>query len=85
MLAECEPHVRPEDLYGEQMRTSTSQAADVDRPVRPVVHRVGPRERTGAVGELHDPADVGRRPDRVRRDREATTRVRSESLRSRSA
>ena len=70
LLPNASPMCGPKNLYGEQMRTSTSHAGDVDRPVRPVVHRVGPRESTGAVGELDDAAHVRRRADRVRGDRE---------------
>ena len=60
----------PKYLYGEHTRTSTSHAVDVDRTVWRVVDGVGPRERAGRVGELDDPAHVGRSAHRVRRDRE---------------
>ena len=68
-LAEREPHVRPEVLVRRAEEDVDVPAGDVDRPVRPVVDGVGPGERAGAVRKLDDPADVGRRPDRVRGDR----------------
>ena len=51
------------------MRTSTSQADDVDRAVRGVVNGVRPRQRARGVRKLDDAPDVRRRPDRVGRDR----------------
>ena len=39
--------------------------ADVDRPVRRVVHRVDPRERADGMRELGDAGNVDDRPDRV--------------------
>ena len=84
-LAEREPHVRPEELVGRADEHVDVPRGDVDRPVRPVVHRVGPCERTGAVGEVDDAADVRRRSrPSSRRPGTPTTRVRSESLDSRS-
>ncbi len=70
MLAERHPQVRPEELVRRAEQDVDVPARDVDPPVRPVVDRVRPRKRAGAVRELDDPGDVGRRPDRVRRDRE---------------
>ena len=48
------PRCGPKNLYGEQRSTSTPSVGDVDRPVRPVVHGVRPRERAGVVRELDD-------------------------------
>ena len=69
-LAERHPHVRPEELVRRAEQHVDVPTRDVDPPVRAVVDGVRPRERAGAVRELDDPGDVGRRPDRVRRDRE---------------
>ena len=60
----------PEELVRRADEDVDVPGRDVDRPVRRVVDGVGPRERAGVVGELHDPLDVGRGADRVRRDRE---------------
>ena len=62
-LAEREPDVRPEVLVRRAEEDVDVPGGDVDRPVRPVVDGVGPGERAGAVRELDDPGDVGRRPD----------------------
>ena len=69
-LAERQPHVRAEELVRRAEEHVDVPAGDVDRAVRPVVDGVGPGERAGAVGELDDACHVGRRPDRVRGDRE---------------
>ena len=58
-------------MYGEQIEHVDAPVRDVDRPVRPVVDGVGPRERAGVVRELDDAPDVRERADRVRRDRES--------------
>ena len=60
----------PKNLYGEQMRTSTSHRGDVDGPVRRVVDRIGPGERADGVRELDDRLHVRCRSDRVRGDGE---------------
>jgi hypothetical protein len=69
-LAEGQAHVRPEELVRRAEEHVDVPRRDVDRPVRPVVDGVAPRERAGTVRELDDPRDVRLRPDGVRRDRE---------------
>ena len=69
-LAERHAQVRPEELVRRAEEDVDVPAGDVDRPVRPVVDGVGPRERARAVRELDDSRDVRGRADRVRRDRE---------------
>ena len=65
-----EPEVRAEELVRRAEEDVDVPAGRVDRPVRPVVDGVGPRQRAGAVRELDDARHVRRRADRVRRDRE---------------
>ena len=77
---------------GAGRRTCTASRSGRRRPSPPtsigpcgaVVDGVRPRERAGVVRELDDAAHVRERADCVRRDGNATTRVRSLSCRSRS-
>ena len=78
--------MRAEELVRRAEQDVDAERGDVDRPVRRVVHGVGPRERARAVRELDDalarPATC--RP-RSTASGKATTRVRSVSFRSRSS
>ena len=69
-LAERHPHVRAEELVRRAKEHVDVPAGNVDRAVRAVVDGVRPGESSDAVRQLDDPRDVGRRPDRVRGDRE---------------
>ena len=62
--------MRAEELVRRADEHVDAPVADVDWPVRPVVHGVRPGERAGVVRELDDAADVGERADGVRCDRE---------------
>ena len=62
--------MRAEELVRRADQHVHVPGGDVDRPVRPVVHRVRPGQRARAVRELDDPAHVRRGAHRVGRDRE---------------
>ena len=64
------PRCGPQNLYGEQSRTSQPIARDVDALVGGVVDGVDPRDRARLAGEAADPPRVGERAGRVRRERE---------------
>ena len=70
VLPEREPEMRPVELVRRADEDVHVPRRDVDRAVLRVVHGVGPGERAGLVREVDDPADVRRRADRVRGDRE---------------
>src|SRR5581483_10558488 len=68
--AEREPEMRPEELVRGAEEEVNPERGDVDRRVRRVVDGVRPGERAGAVCELDDPRDLGRRAEGVRGERE---------------
>ena len=70
LLAERHAHVRPVELVRRAEQHVDVPGGHVDRAVRAVVDGVGPGERADAVRELDDAPHVGRRADRVGRDRE---------------
>ena len=78
---EREPEMRAEELVRRAEEHVDAERGDVDRPVRRVVHRVGPGERADGVRELRDAARVDERPDAFDASGNATTRVRSLELR----
>ena len=57
-----EAEVRPVELVGRAQEHVCAGGLDVDRPVRPVVHRVDPGERAHTVREF---GDLGHRRDRA--------------------
>ena len=65
--AEREPEVRAVELVRRAEEHVGAGGGDVDRPVRPVVHRVDPGERAGLVRERCDLGHRRHGADRVRR------------------
>ena len=68
--AERKAEMRPEELVRRAEENVDAEGRDVDRPVRCVVHRVGPGKGTRLVREPDDPPRIRDRPDGVRGERE---------------
>jgi hypothetical protein len=63
---ERDPEMRAEVLVRRADEDVGTDASDVDRAVRRVVHRVDPGQRAGRMGQLGDARDVDERAHRVR-------------------
>ena len=66
---ERESEMRAEELVRRAEQDVCADVLDVDRPMRRVVHGVGPGERARLVRESHDALDVDERAHGVRRER----------------